>query len=186
MVENVGYDSPNASHLTVYEAFIGSLGAVLAGALVGGTIGGLLVRRRPLAGAVVALVLAWPAAIVGFTVLPALLDQAMYLGNGGIDMSAPMFEAGSTFQVDATVVSYGESLRVGLGLFGVFLVVPVVAIVLLVRRGPMGPGARMAAFGAFALGFGAVNGFSVLASGLSYLVLAIGVGAWASILGDRR
>jgi hypothetical protein len=41
--------------MTLGAAFVGSIGAMAAGALVGGAIGGLVVRERPVAGALVAI-----------------------------------------------------------------------------------------------------------------------------------
>ena len=167
-VDNVHPASGDAARLTAFEGFIGTLGAVLLGALVGGTLGGLLVRRRPVAGAVVGLALAWPAAIIGFTLLPGLLGHPLSMGVALLPVAS-----GVLLGIAAVSLAFG----------GVLAVFPAVAAFFILASGPMRPLRFAAGFAAFAIAFGLLNLFSVGASGFAYVVLAAGVAVWAAILG---
>jgi hypothetical protein len=54
-------------------ALLVALGAVTAGSLAGGILGGSVVRKQPVLGLALALVVAWPVAIATLPLLPALL-----------------------------------------------------------------------------------------------------------------
>jgi len=58
-------------------------GAVLAAALVAGTIGGLIVRRHAKLGGILTLLLAWEVAIAALPLLPWLFHLDVALGFGG-------------------------------------------------------------------------------------------------------
>jgi hypothetical protein len=72
---NEGYITPPVDWqpLPPHEALVLALAAVIPAALVGGTAGGLAWRWRRLAGAAVALLTAWPVAIVVLPLAAAVL-----------------------------------------------------------------------------------------------------------------
>jgi MFS family permease len=180
---------PPEAHLGFDDALIGSIGAVIAGALVGGTLGGRLVRRRPLAGAFVALAAAWPAAIVGFALLPWYLGRTMSVGRVCIDgcSTALDLHPGGTYAF-AAIGQYIQSLGGGLLIVGMSLpywIVP--AIVALVVAKWSRPGrARRVAFVAAVLAHGGLNAWSIYASSWAWVVLVAGVIAWSALLSWPR
>lgn len=172
-------------HATPFEASIGSVGAVLAGALVGGTLGGLLVRRWPIAGAGLALVTAWPAAVLGFAVLPGLLHVPVTIGLVCVDSCSPALELSGGLALDAVWTTYTDSLMGSLMLFGlVTLLVGGLAVGFSLLDG--GSAGWVVGYGAMVVAVGSLNAWSIGSSGIAFLVLAVGVAVWAKLLGRPR
>lgn len=84
-----GHPQPTDPGLTLTMALV----AVLAGALTGGSAGGLIVRRSPIAGLLLAVALAWPVAASTLSVVPYLLGSPFYAVTICIDGCASFIDA---------------------------------------------------------------------------------------------
>jgi hypothetical protein len=175
----VSYDG--IVHLSLEEALICSVGAVVCGALVGGAIGGWRVRLRPLTGAFLALVAAWPAAVIGFTILPSIVGRPTSFGRTCMDGCSEALALGSPRSVATAVERYGQSLALGWWLWFVVWG-PLVVVAIVIASKPRSVPVRIVGFVAAAIAFGLMNVFSVGASGWSYAILVGGVLAWSWIL----
>jgi hypothetical protein len=167
--------------LRVDDAYLAGLGSVLLGALFGGGLAGFAVRRQPLGGALLAIALAWPAAIGGLTVLPGLVGHPMAIGNAGIDNYQAAISIGGRIEVGglaayltSVLASYGNLLAVPVSIVGLVLAA--------IKRANLRPIAFL--FGLVALV--AMNMWSILNSGSIYLILVVGVLIWARILSSAR
>jgi hypothetical protein len=81
-------------------SLLASTGSVVAAAIVGGWLGGLVSRRRPLGGGLVALVVAWPIAIAGLPLLPTLAGgsfQTAWFSLTGLGGGDYVIKAGDLF-----------------------------------------------------------------------------------------
>jgi hypothetical protein len=178
LVENyAGYDV-DKTHLGYGTAFGLALGAVVLSALVAGSLAGTIVRTSPSAGAAVALLLAWPTAIVGLSATASLMGHTVDLGEFCLDSCGAAFSTG-----EDALMQYGDSVRGFIGFTGIpALILGLIALVV-GRSNRLGDGPRLAVgFTLFALAFGALNVMSIGASSFAFLVLATGVLAWAGLL----
>ena len=175
----VSYDA--ISHLSLDDALICSVGAVACGALIGGAVGGWKVRAQPRTGSLLALIAAWPAAVIGFTVLPSIVGRPTSFGRMCIDGCSQALALGSPRSVATAVERYVQSLAFG-GLFSFLLWGPLVVVAIVIASKPRSTKVRIVGFVAAAVAFGLMNFFSVGASGWSYPVLVGGVLVWAWIL----
>jgi hypothetical protein len=166
--------------LALDEALIVSFGAVVCGALVGGAVGGRRVRRQPLAGGLLALIVAWPAAIVGFIVLPAILGRPTSFGRICIDECSGL-ALGSLASIPVAIDRYAASLGFG-AMISLIVWAPFLVVALVIASKPRSARVRIVGFGAAVIVFGLMNWMSVLTSGWSFFVLVGGVVVWTAIL----
>jgi hypothetical protein len=178
-------------------AFLASLGAVVAGALVGGTVGGRRWRRRPISAGILAIVTAWPAAIIAFPIIPTALGLAFRFGHRCADGCSPILvvRGGQTiallgiFTADSVpsavkvmAIQYVGSLVVGGVAFGVPAIL-VGALAFFTSRSPLRTSRRrrLTAVLAF-LAVASLNTFSIGAVTFPFVALVLGVLIWGGVL----
>lgn len=153
-------------------ALLVALGAVTAGSLAGGILGGSVVRKQPVLGLALALVVAWPVAIATLPLLPALL---------GWPYQAYVCTDGCTPWITAEVPLSGLTEYAGMlatAFYGPAEVAGVLALIAIVSAGSN----RIFASVFTILAFVALNFWSIAAaSGATPAMLALIVGAviWA-------
>jgi hypothetical protein len=168
-----GVNAPPA--LTFGQALPIAFLAVLAAGLVGGIVGGWMVRRSPAAGLVVAVLVAWPVAIATLPVVPTLTGSAFTYGFECIGSCGPVTStsAGGLF---SGIALYGLALLVG----GIAVVPPLVAIVCgyFARRALKGSGDQRVVAVWGLLGVAAINIATFFS--LAFGALVIGALIWVS------
>lgn len=148
--------------------------AVLAAGLVGGGVGGAVVRRSPVAGLVLAVLTAWAVAIATLPILPTLWGEPFAAGFMCIDGCSAEIRGGEPL---SGIVAYAQSVPLG----AVEILPPVLALILgLAARFVLKHKRRgLAAL----LGIAAVaslNFWSVLEGSMAFLCLAIGAVIWVA------
>ncbi len=149
-----------------------ALVAVVAGALAGGSAGGLIVRRRPIAGLLLAVAVSWPVAASTLSVVPNLLGSQFYAVTICIDSCEPFIDAASP---STALWAYIVTVPVGLALS----FIPVIGFVsigwLAAKRGQR----RLVA----GLGLAAVVGFnawSMYVGWVAAAALVVGAVLWVA------
>lgn len=148
--------------------------AVLSAGLVGGAVAGLIVRRSPVAGLLLALFVAWPVAIAALPIIPTLRGGVFEAGYECLDSCSAIIHAGDLLSGAA---AYGEAL-----LIGALFVVPILIVVVLLAAAVFAGRKRLAPVAAtFGLGaFLALNFVSVQQGGLALACLLAGAGIWVA------
>lgn len=119
-VDSSGDPTPVDTGLALVMALV----AVVAGALVGGTLGGLVVRRRPLLGLGLAIGSAWPTALATLSIVPGLVGREYGAVRMCFDSCSPVIRGDSTL---SAIAGYGISL-----LFTAIVAVPAAGILLFI------------------------------------------------------
>lgn len=88
--------------------------AVIVGALAGGILGGVVVRRHPVAGLFAAGIVAWPAAVATLPLVAGLTYQRFGAIFMCIDSCSPLLSGAS---LDSGLTTYGGSVLFGSILF---------------------------------------------------------------------
>jgi hypothetical protein len=118
--------------LTDLGRWTAAAGAVLAAALVAGTIGGLIVRRHAKLGGILTFLLAWEVAIAALPLLPWMFHLDMALGLGGWSCGKPLDPSDGVALAEKGLLGpFYEPVPFALLLAGV------VAWTVLLRRFPM-------------------------------------------------
>jgi hypothetical protein len=154
-----------------------ALASALTASLVGGSLGGTLVRTRPVAAVLVALATAWPLGIGMLSITGAALGIQIRAGVLCIDTCNAMVTSEDGF---SGFSAYPESL-LGAAVFVVPIVLAVILLavaVWLALRGRMMAGV-IVIVGAYA----ALHAMSIFGgNGIPFACLAIGVTIWARLL----
>jgi hypothetical protein len=175
--------SPQPNSLDGPTALNAGLGAVIAGALAGGYVGGRIRRRHELTGAVIALVIGWAAAIVAFPIIPGLLGQTFQLGQFCLDSCNPLLDTSldSPLAIVFKIAGqYGTSVVIGT-VFGGIVAVPALLLAIFFGRRSGITGRRVCALVA-AGAVGIVNMFSIQTFPAAFAILFAGVVLWSMIL----
>lgn len=154
---------------------LGVVSAVTA-AVVGGTLGGNLVRSRPVAAALVAIATAWPIGIGMLSITATALGIRLRMGIYCIDTCNASISDRDPFSgIGAYVISL---------IWGAWFVVPAIAcVVLMVIGAGLAWRRRVVTAMAFVVaGYAALHWWSVLGGGVAFACLAFGVIVWATAL----
>lgn len=104
--------------------WLAAIGSVVAGALVGGSVGGWLVRRNGVVGTLAAIVLAWHVGLFALPVLPAASGLEFRAGSYCVDFCHIAIEGGATSAIEiylplgwffAPIVGWGPLVTLILG-----------------------------------------------------------------------
>ncbi len=166
-------------------AFELALGACLAGAAIGGMAGGLAASRGRRGVFLVALFVAWPAAIIALPIVPGLAGhpiefeappfsglQPDFVGwTEGPQTGEPVFRAVQTYVASLYA---GSEVIMGLG----WWLMPIAMAITIVRRRRRLPLIEPGLTAGITLWTG-LNAASILRAPIPALVLVVGVAAWA-------
>jgi hypothetical protein len=169
-----GFQPPSLPSALVVAAI-----ASIAAAVIAGSIGGLIVRRHPTLGALVALGIAWPVAIIVLPMAAAVLRIRLETAYSCFDTCGPMLHTDDVFS--------------GAGAYLVALFVSAVTIVPLIILPICVYGAYKLNQGGYpfvatlvlGIGYGAMHWLAVLGGApplIGFVALLLGVAAWTSIL----
>jgi hypothetical protein len=158
-----------------------ALCSTVAASLVGGGLGGLLVRRHPVAATLLAIGTAWPVGIAMLSLVAATLGIGLRTGILCIDTCTPSI----TDQDPLSGLAASVGVVVG---SAVFLIFPVAFAGLVAagafasRRGNVLVGSALVVAGYGALYFWSL----LLGGGPAFVCLALGVVAWTVLLHQPR
>ena len=152
--------------LAVPIAFV----AVLAGGLVGGTIGALVVRRRTILGMVLAVATAWPAALATLSITPALIGGSYAAYRSCFDSCAPAL---SSDRPSSAISSYAVATIITAA-----YAVPIAIVLLVVGAIAGSRGHRGAQAGLSVAAIVAINSWSMAAGLPAAVALIAGVAIW--------
>jgi hypothetical protein len=152
--------------LAVPIAFV----AVLAGGLVGGTIGALAVRRRTILGMVLAVAAAWPAALATLSITPALIGGSYAAYRTCIDSCGPAL---SSDRPSSAIAAYAVATVVTAA-----YAVPIAIVLLVVGWIAGSRGHRGAQAGLSVGAIVAINAWSMSAGLPAAVALIAGVAVW--------
>lgn len=172
---------PDAVALGWRDAFVLAVGSALTAALVAGSLGGIVVRRRPRLAALAAVGLSWPIGVAMLSITAGLTGMDLGIGKGWCETSCDVL---ITSEPASAIRQYASSVVLG----GVTLLPEVVAIGALVLAYAARPGGRevlAVAVGAIAVAAAALQFVSLLDGGLvAFLCLAVGALVWTQLLVD--
>jgi hypothetical protein len=166
--------------LSFRDVFVLAAVSSLAAAIIGGAIGGALIRRHRVVGPLAATILSWMTAV---TLVPLVASVI------GIHYQAVVFCLDSCqVIIDSALPSSGFSAALQSAVFGIQTVIPIGVFLLFTwganraaRQGSNGGAAALAV-----LAFASLNWMGFLVGGatmtLPFVVLSIGVVIWASVL----
>ena len=159
------------------QALLLALVSAVTASVVGASLGGQLVRSRPVAAALVAIGTAWPVGIGMLSITAAVFGIGLRVGILCIDTCTPEITSADPLSGFA---AYPQSL-LGAAVFGVPLVVFIILMVVawwLSRRHRFLAGVVLTI-----VGYGALHVFSVsLGGGIAFACLAFGTVIWATRL----
>ena len=169
-----GFQPPSLPSALVVAAI-----ACFAAGLIAGSIGGLFVRGRPTLGALVALGIAWPVAIIVLPMAAALLRITLETAYTCFDTCGPMLHTDDVFS--------------GAGAYLVALFVSAVTIVPLIILPICVYGAYKLNQGGYpfvgtvvlGIGYGALHWLAILGGApplVGFVALLLGVATWAWVL----
>jgi hypothetical protein len=156
------------------QAIALAMGAVIPAAVLGGGLGGVVQRRRPVLGVVTALAVAWAVGIVALPIGATILDIPLRAGIHCFDSCVAALRDGDPL---AGVEAYGESLVVSVIALPL-LAIP--AILFVLARVTQRPAVSVLAWlSAHAV----LDAFSIVRAAPIYALLVVGVVLWSLWLG---
>ena len=159
------------------QAVVLALVSVVSASVVGGSLGGRLVRSRPIAGTLVASGTAWPIGIGMLSLTAAAFGIGLRIGVLCIDTCTPEITNADPL---SGFVAYGLSL-----IPGVVGVVPVIVFIILMAAAWWLSRRRRFLIGVVltAVGYAALHIFGIFLGGaIAFACLAMGVVIWAIVL----
>jgi hypothetical protein len=169
-------DAPSLGWLA---ALVLAAGSVIPASIIGGGLGGQFVRSRPVAGAIVAIAVAWPVGIAMLSITASLAGISLETAILCIDTCTPQI---TNLQPGSGLAAYATALVVG----QVFIVPPVAGVVLLLLARWTAKRHRLLSSLVLSIAaYGAVHLMSVTYGGLAFPCLAIGITVWAVLLREK-
>ena len=163
------------------QALLLALVSAVTASVVGGSLGGQLVRSRPVAAALVAIGTAWPIGIGMLSITAAASGIGLRIGVMCIDTCTPEITSADPLSGFA---AYPQSLRGA----AVFVVPLVVFSILMVVAWWLGRRRRfLAGIVLTVVAYAVLHVWSVLLGGfIAFVCIAIGVVIWAAVLSRPR